>query len=309
MADIAHIVSHLDIPQKVREDVMAVYDLIAQAESHAHGLPVDQVHFHEVGALDAVADVTMVCMLLHELGPEEIVCSPIHVGSGQVRCAHGILPVPAPATAFILQGTPTYGGEISGELCTPTGAALLKHFVRRFGPAPIMRTEKIGYGMGTKEFPAMNGVRAVLGDTQDSAGQVAELRCNLDDTTGEEAAFALERLMEAGALDAFAVPLLMKKGRPGVMLCCLCRPEDRETMVRLLFAHTSTLGVRETLCSRYTLDRESVSADTEFGPVRFKIARGWGVERKKAEYDDLARIARERDMSLAQVRAAAEGKT
>ncbi len=307
MHDIGHIVSHLNIPERVREDVLAVYRLIAQAESHAHGVPVEQIHFHEVGAMDAVADITAVCMLMHELAPEDIVCSPVHVGSGQVRCAHGILPVPAPATAHILQDVPTYGGEIPGELCTPTGAALLKHFACRFGSGPVMKIEKIGYGMGTKDFPAMNGVRAMLGTTQESTGQIAELRCNLDDMTAEGIAFAAEQLLEAGALDTFTVPIVMKKGRPGAMLSCLCRLEDREKMARLMFAHTTTLGVRESLCDRYTLVRESTTIETEFGPIHMKSAKGWGVERKKAEYDDLARIAREKGISLDQVRGLAEG--
>lgn len=165
--DIEHIVSHLEIPQCVQEDVLAVYRLIAQAEGQVHGKPVDEIHFHEVGTLDAVADITAVCLLLHELKPERIVASPIHVGSGQVRCAHGILPVPAPATAWLLRGIPTYGGHIRGELCTPTGAALLKHFVQDFAPQPSMRVEKIGYGCGKKNFEAANCLRAMLGETVD----------------------------------------------------------------------------------------------------------------------------------------------
>ena len=216
MGDIRHILSHLDIPQPVREDAEAVYNLIAQAESHAHGQPVEEIHFHEVGTLDAVADVVAVCWLIRDLGPQWIGASPIHVGSGQVRCAHGILPVPAPATAYILQGVPTYGGAVEGELCTPTGAALLKHFVQEFGPAPVMRVEKTGYGMGKKDFEAANCVRAMLGESgSGGAGTIAELCCNLDDMTGEALGFAQERLLEAGALDVFTTPIAMKKNRPG----------------------------------------------------------------------------------------------
>lgn len=298
MHDIQHIVSHLQVPERVRQDVLAVYGLIAQAESHAHGVPVEEIHFHEVGALDAVADVAAVCLLIHRLAPDQVLCSPVHVGSGQVRCAHGILPVPAPATAHILQGVPTYGGEIDGELCTPTGAALLKHFVTRFGPAPVMRVERTGYGMGTKDFPAMNGLRAMLGETEEEGGQVAELVCNLDDMTPESIAFCLERLMEAGALDAFTAPIGMKKGRPGVMATCLCRLEDRERMAGLLFAHTTTLGVRERLCSRYVLARSQRTMHTPYGDVRVKTSQGWGVRREKLEYNDLARIALEQGWSL-----------
>lgn len=302
MHDIEHIVSHLDLPEAVREDVLAVYGLIAQAESHAHGAPVSEIHFHEVGTLDAVADVTAVCLLMHELAPERVVCSPIHVGSGQVRCAHGILPVPAPATAHILQGVPTYGGEIRGELCTPTGAALLKHFADAFGPAPVMRVEKTGYGMGTKDFEAMNAVRAMLGVTEDSGGAVAELSCNLDDMTPEAVAYACEVLLDAGALDVFTTATGMKKGRPGLMLTCLARPEDKETLAKLMLTHTTTLGVRETLCRRYTLERSEDVVHTKYGDVRVKKSHGWGVSREKAEYEDLAKLAKEHGATLEEVR-------
>lgn len=302
MGDIRHILSHLDIPQPVRQDAEAVYQLIAQAESHAHGRPVEEIHFHEVGTLDAVTDVVAVCWLLHDLAPEQIVASPVHVGCGQVRCAHGILPVPAPATAYILQGVPTYGGSVQGELCTPTGAALLKHFVQRFGPSPVMRVEKTGYGMGKKDFEAANCVRAMLGQTQEESAAIAQLACNLDDMTPEALGFAQERLWEAGALDVTTAPIGMKKNRPGVQLTCLCRLEDREKLVSVLFAHTTTLGVRESLCARYTLARSQRTVETEHGPVRVKEARGWGVTREKPEYEDVAKIAREHGLTLDQVK-------
>ena len=302
MGDIRHILSHLDIPQPVRQDAEAVYQLIAQAESHAHGRPVEEIHFHEVGTLDAVTDVVAVCWLLHDLAPEQIVASPVHVGCGQVRCAHGILPVPAPATAYILQGVPTYGGSVQGELCTPTGAALLKHFVQRFGPSPVMRVEKTGYGMGKKDFEAANCVRAMLGQTQEESTAIAQLACNLDDMTPEALGFAQERLWEAGALDVTTAPIGMKKNRPGVQLTCLCRLEDREKLVSVLFAHTTTLGVRESLCTRYTLARSQRTVETEHGPVRVKEARGWGVTREKPEYEDVANIAREQGLTLDQVK-------
>lgn len=168
MADIEHIVMHhLDIPENVKHDIMAVYGEIAEAESVAHGKPIDEIHFHEVGTMDAVADITAVCLLIDMIKPEKIIASPVHVGSGTVRCAHGILPVPAPATAYILRGVPIYGGKIKSELCTPTGAALLKHFVSSFGDMPIISLEKIGYGMGYKDFPQANCVRAFLGETNE----------------------------------------------------------------------------------------------------------------------------------------------
>ncbi len=298
--DIEHIVSQLAIPPKVRRDVLAVYRLIAEAESHAHGVPVDQIHFHEVGNLDAIADVTAVCLLICELAPERIVCSPIHVGSGQVKCAHGILPVPAPATAHILRDVPTYGGQIHGELCTPTGAALLKHFATEFGSQPQMRVEKIGYGCGKKDFEQPNCVRAMLGQTGDNRETVAELRCNLDDMTPEAIGFAMEVLFAAGALAVYTLPIGMKQNRPGVLLSCMCRMEQREEMISLLFKHTTTLGIREAVCNRYTMNRSIETVETEYGPVRVKKVTGWGVSREKAEYEDLSQIAREHDISLAQ---------
>ena len=168
MRESAHIVEgHLNLPQRVREDIMAVYGLIAEAESQVHGVPVSDIHFHEVGTLDAVADITAVCLLMDRLAPDEVIASPVHVGSGQVHCAHGILPVPAPATAWVLRGVPIYGGAIQGELCTPTGAALLKRFVTRFGDMPAMRVSQIGCGCGKKDFPAANCVRALLGEGEE----------------------------------------------------------------------------------------------------------------------------------------------
>lgn len=302
MGDIRHILSHLDIPQDVREDAEEVYELIALAESHAHGRPVEEIHFHEVGTLDAVADVVAVCWLIHDLEPEQILASPIHVGWGQVRCAHGILPVPAPATAHILRDVPTYGGSVEGELCTPTGAALLKHFAQSFGPSPVMRVEKIGYGMGKKDFEAANCLRAMLGETQEGRETIAQLCCNLDDMTPEALGFVQERLWEAGALDVTTTPVGMKKNRPGVLLTCMCRLEDRERLVFLLFRHTTTLGIRESQCSRYTLSRSQRSLETPWGPVRIKTSAGWGVTREKPEYEDLAKIARDQDLPLDKVR-------
>lgn len=304
--DIRHIVSHLEIPEAVREDVMAVYDCIAQAESRVHGVAVEQIHFHEVGAMDAVADVTAVCLLMHALGNPKVAASPIHVGSGQVHCAHGVLPVPAPATALLLEGIPTYGGNIRGELCTPTGAALLRHFVSEFGPQPAMVVEKIGYGCGNKDFERPNCVRAMLGQSQDTQGDIWELACNLDDITGEEVGFAMERLLEAGALDVYTAAIGMKKNRPGVLLTCLCQEQQRDAMVKLLFLYTTTLGVRERPWSRRTLARTMETRDTEYGPVRVKTVSGFGVQREKAEFEDLARIARDKGISLRQAAEAAK---
>lgn len=302
MQSITAIVGKLDIPEEVKKDILAVYDLIAQAESHVHGRPADEIHFHEVGSMDAVADVTAVCLLMHELKPERVVASPVHVGSGHVHCTHGILPVPAPATAWILQDIPTYGGKVRGELCTPTGAALLKYFVQEFGSQPPMRVEGIGYGCGQKEFEVANCVRAMCGETADNQDYIVELRCNLDDMTPEAVGFAMEELFAAGALDVYTTAVGMKKNRPGILLTCMCKEKQREEMIRLLFLHTTTLGVRESVCNRYTLKRTMKTETTVYGNVRIKEVSGWGIKRQKAEYEDLARIAREQEMPIAQVR-------
>ena len=299
--EIEHLLSHLDLPQTVRDDALAVYHRIAEAESKVHGRPVDQIHFHEVGTLDALADVVGVCLLMHLLAPEKVYASSVHVGSGQVRCAHGILPVPAPATALLLAGVPIYGGAIQGELCTPTGAALLTHFVTKFGELPAMRLLKSGYGMGTKDFPAANCVRAMLGEQDAPTEEILELSCNLDDCTGEAIGFAMERLLDAGALDVYWTSVGMKKNRPGILLTCMCRPLDREKMVELLFRHTTTLGVRESAFRHYTLSRESKTIQTPDGDIRVKVSTGYGVVREKPEFDDLAKIARETGKSLSEL--------
>ncbi len=301
MTEIKHILSHLNLSKKIRADVLAVYDLIAHAESEVHGVPVDQIHFHEVGNMDAIADITAVCYLINQLKVDRIISSPIHVGSGQIKCAHGILPVPAPATALILKDVPIYGGEIRGELCTPTGAALLKYFASDFGPMPMMKTTTIGYGMGKKDFPVANCVRAMLGETAGQTDSIVELSCNLDDMTGEELGFAMEMLLAGGALDVFTLPIQMKKNRPGHLLRVICREENRDELVRIIFCHTTTLGIREQRLNRYTLDRSTSIVDTPYGPIRQKTASGYGVERKKFEYDDLARVAKEQGVGIREI--------
>ena len=299
LAAIGHLVKdHLTLPEAVARDVLAVYGALAQAESQVHGVPVEEIHFHEVGTMDAVADVTAVCLLMHTLAPGEVYASPVHVGSGRVRCAHGILPVPAPATVLLLEGIPTYGGEIQGELCTPTGAALLKHFVGGFGSQPCMAAQAVSYGMGSKDFPAANCVRAILGPAVRTGNRVLSLSCNLDDMTPEEIGFAQEQLWQAGALEVYTTAVGMKKNRPGVLLTCLCRPEDGPALTQAMFRHTTTLGIRQAKLSRVTLPRRQETAETPWGPVAVKVAG----ENAKAEYEDLARIARQTGLPLRQVR-------
>lgn len=293
----------LNIPESVRQNAIAVYDRIAEAEAHVHGTTMEHIHFHEVGTLDAVADVVGVCLLMHALAPENIVVSPIHVGSGQVHCAHGILPVPAPATAWLLRDAPCYGGSIRGELCTPTGAALLTHFAASYGAMPAMTIQKIGYGMGNKDFEAANCVRAMLGESAGGApnDSIVRLECNLDDMTGEALGFAMDRLFEGGALDVFLQPIQMKKNRPGQMLCCICAAKDADRMAQLILAHTTTLGVRRQDMRRYALARRVETRQTPFGEVRFKVSEGFGVCKTKLEYADLEAIARRENLSFAEV--------
>ena len=309
LGDITHMISHLELPEQVKDRAAAVYRSIAEAESRAHGKPVTEVHFHEVGTWDAVADVVGVCLLLHDLRADEIVASPVHVGCGHVHCAHGVLPVPAPATASLLEGIPTYGGEIQGELCTPTGAALLRQFVTAFGPMPVMAVERTGYGVGTKEFPRANMLRAMLGTRTEEISaeepgreEIAELSCNIDDMTAEEIAFAAEVLRETGALEVYTTAVTMKKDRAGVVFTCICRREERGEMAKQMFHHLSTLGIRENLLSRYVLERSVETRQTELGPVRVKVSRGFGVEKEKKEFEDLKAIAKETGMSLREIR-------
>jgi len=291
---IAELIDGLPLPQAVKDQARSVYAAIAQAEAQAHGCAVGDVHYHEVGALDAVADVTGVCYALHLLDVDCVTASPVHVGSGTVRCAHGIMPVPAPATAALLKGVPIYGGGIKGELCTPTGAALLKTFVQAFGPMAAMEVEKIGYGIGTKEFEQANCVRAFLGEEEpQNCGDILELVCNIDDMTPEALAFACQRLLEAGALDVYTTPGTMKKGRPGWVLTVLCKPDHEQELVCQIFLHTTTNGLRSRLSQKLYLKPDIRQVQTQWGPVGVKIAKGFGVTHAKPEFEDVAALARE----------------
>ena len=302
VADIEGIINGLSVSEKVKADAKAVYALIAEAESRVHGHPVSEIHFHEVGTLDAVADVVGVCLLMEAIGAEKIAASPVHVGSGHVHCMHGILPVPAPATALILTGIPTYGGQVQGELCTPTGAALLRHFVSSFGDRPVMATAAIGYGMGKKDFERANCVRAFLGESEGAREAITKLECNLDDMTGEAVGFAMEQLFRAGARDVYTQPIGMKKSRPGVLLSVICLPQDADRLAGIIMKHTTTLGIRRQDMDRYILERTVETVETAYGPVRVKTACGFGVQRRKAEYDDVAALAEQNGLSLDDIR-------
>lgn len=299
---IAEIIDALPLPEAVRAAARAVYDDIARAEAKAHGCPVGDVHYHEVGALDAVADVTGVCYALYLLQPDRIVVSPVHVGSGTVRCAHGIMPVPAPATANLLAGVPIYGGSVQGELCTPTGAALLAHFAAGFGPMPVMTVEKIGVGIGTKDFGRANCVRCFWGDAREEAnGQITELVCNIDDMSPEALAFACTRLLELGALDVYTVPGTMKKGRPGHLLTVLCDADKVSDLAREVLRHTTSNGLRVRRCEKFFLEPSVGQVETPWGTVRVKYAQGFGIRHAKPEYEDAAALARENGVSYQQV--------
>lgn len=299
---IKHLIEDLDISNEVKKDAIGVYTLIAEAESHAHGKPISDIHFHEVGTMDAVADVVGVCMLLHELNVDRIISSPVNVGRGQVKCAHGILPVPAPATAFILRNAPIYSGDIEGEMCTPTGAALLKYFVNSFEQMPVMNVEAIGYGMGNKDFPVANCVRAMLGEVEKQMNDIVELCCNLDDITPENIGYVTELMMKEGALDVYTTSVVMKKNRPGFVLTCMCKKEDKEKFLKLIFHHTTTLGIREYTCNRYGLERNIREIKTSYGTVRIKESKGYGVTKQKIEYEDLIKIAENKGMAIEEVR-------
>lgn len=366
------IIEKLNITDQIKSDVKSVYKIIADAESHVHNKPVSDIHFHEVGTMDAIADIAAVCILIRKINADKIYASPVHVGSGQVKCAHGILPVPAPATAYILKNIPMYSSSIRGELCTPTGAALLKYFVDEFGSMPVMSSESIGYGMGYKDFERANCVRAIIGSKVDInsdvhndipsdnqsdilsaiksdihsdvqsgiqndiqsniqngiqsqsditpvthksdcstnssscnsnlTDEVVELRCNIDDMTGEEIGFAFEQLMCAGALDVFTSSIYMKKNRPGVLLTVICSLNDKDKIVKEIFKNTTTIGIRESLCQRYILGRDEEVLNTALGQVRKKHVAGYGVSRSKEEYEDIAKIARDTKMSIMQVK-------
>ncbi len=303
MHDIRHVIDAAGISENVKKNAVEVYECIAQAESRVHGKSADEIHFHEVGSKDAMADVIGCCMLIDIIGADRIVVSPVTTGFGNVRCAHGILPVPAPATALILNDVPLRAGSIEGELCTPTGAALVKHYADEFGNMPQMTVSRIGYGMGTKDFAAANCVRVFVGiQATRTAKTIVQLCCNIDDMTAEELGYAVELLMDEGALDVYTTAIGMKKSRPGTLLTVMCREEDMERIAGLIFRNTTTLGMRVYHCERMILERSEKTLHTEFGDVRCKEASGYGVVRSKLEYDDVRRLAKSSGRSIREIR-------
>lgn len=299
--DIEDIIGNLNISDSVKKNSLEVYKLIAEAESKVHDTTVEEIHFHEVGNLDAIMDIVGVSLLIEKLNVDMIIASPVAVGNGFVKCAHGTLPVPAPATALILEGIPSYAGDIEGELCTPTGAALLKYYVTSFGNMPVMKIEKIGYGLGKKDFPKANMIRAFIGETNEDK-EVVELVCSVDDQSAEEIGFAINELFASGALEVYTTPIQMKKSRPGTLVTCMCKAEDKENMLKVMFKNLSTIGIREYTCQRYSLDRELTTVQSSLGEVRIKKSSGYGTKKEKMEYDDLEKIAKENDLSIKEVK-------
>lgn len=320
-ADYASVLEKIDtlpLADEVKEDARAIYRLLGEAEAKVHGTTIEQIHFHEVGTLDALTDVVGCALLIHLIAPEQILASPIHVGNGFVRCAHGVLPVPAPATAELLTGIPYYTGAITSELCTPTGAAILRYYVTRFFPMPSITTSAIGYGMGKKDFEIANCVRAFLGDTVSylspadkeyfsSDDTILSISCNIDDMTGEAIGLATEIFMAAGALDVYTIPIQMKKNRPGILLTCLCEQEDREKFTGLFFLHTSTRGVRYQTFTRAKLESTFETRSTSYGDIRIKRSTGYGIEKVKPEFEDLKSVVLKNGCSLADVTMSLQG--
>ena len=325
LAEIHKVIGSLNLPDAVKADVQQVYRLLAEAESHAHGVEVEQIHFHEVGEKDAVTDIVSACLLMRMIHPDKVIASPVATGSGTVRCAHGLLPVPAPATAYILKEMqiPCLSGTESGELLTPTGAALTGFFANAFGKMPEMTINGIGYGMGKKDFSRANCVRALLGQTTSEEDEpngirdeVSELSCNLDDMTPEDLSFAMNQLFEAGALDVFTTPAGMKKSRPGIVLSALCHREQKASVIKAFFTYTTTLGIREKICQRYIMKSsfETVTlsrADFETSApedrqktvsIPVKISKGYGTVQRKPEFEQVAEAAETFGVPTAEVR-------
>ncbi len=303
LGSIMNIISALSLPETVKKDVAGVYELLAGAESKAHGTKVELVHFHELGALDAVGDIAAVCLAVSLLKPDAIKSSPINLGGGFVRCAHGLLPVPAPATAELIKGTQSYCSDIDMELCTPTGAALISYFTGGFCPMPEMRVQGIGIGVGTRKIEGRAScVRAFFGEeAQGANGEIVELCCHIDDMTSEALSFAAQRLMELGALDVSTAAIIMKKGRLGFAFTVLCEVKDEERLAKEIIKNTTTAGVRTRHCRKYFLKPSVGSVTTSFGEVQTKNYEGFGICRKKPEYASVSALAKEKGVPFAQV--------
>jgi hypothetical protein len=312
LSDIEGILERAALPESVKEKSLKVFRALAEAEGKLHNLPPTEVHFHEVGAVDAIIDIVGACLGLELLEISELVCSPLNVGSGRIQAAHGSLPVPAPATAELLKNIPIYSSGVEDELVTPTGAAIVSILAASFGPMPPLKVERIGYGAGEKEFPGHpNVARLFVGESVEAvqaqpgaAGDeiVSVIEANLDDMSPQLYGYFLERALAAGALDVTCSAVQMKKNRPGLTVSILCRPEQSEALAELLFDQTTTIGVRIHEARRKVLEREEVSIETPYGPVKVKVAKRDGkVVNIAPEYEDCQRIASEKSVPLKEV--------
>jgi uncharacterized protein (TIGR00299 family) protein len=313
LGNILEIIQEASLPSRIADRASAIFQRLGEAEARVHDVPIEKVHFHEVGAVDAILDIVGACVGLELLGIEEIVCSPLNVGGGRVKTEHGILPVPAPATADLLRGAPTYSSGIQHELVTPTGAAIVSTLTSRYGAQPAMTVQAIGQGAGTADFGAQaNVLRLFVGEaapqniTESGAQTVVVLETNLDDMSPQIYGYFADCALAAGALDVFSVPVQMKKNRPGQWITVLCEPGSEHKLAELIFRETTTLGIRRSTVARETLQRETITVKTEFGPVRVKVARLNGrTLNVSPEYDDCRAIASEKGVPLKRVMAEA----
>src|SRR5215469_16112476 len=306
LSEIRKIISAAKISDSAKKIAISIFDALGSAEAKIHDVPVESIHFHEVGSVDAIVDIVCAAVGIEALGADEIVCSSLNVGGGMVKCAHGTFPVPAPATVELLKDAPVYSANVKAELVTPTGAALVKTLAKRFGGFPEMRLEKSAYGAGSRDFPGHpNVLRIVIGEAaakmtaKTQSDTISVLEANLDDLNPQVFGYVMDRLLEEGALDVFGVPVQMKKNRPGTLLTVLCKPEDADKLTQLVFRETTTLGVRRREESRQTLARRWESVRTEWGEVRIKIASMNGTVTNYApEYEDCRRIASQHHVPL-----------
>lgn len=304
LKDILNIINKSGLPKDVKNTSSRIFKRLAEAEAKVHGIPVEQVHFHEVGAIDAIIDIVGTVIGLEKLGIEAVYCSPLPHGKGRIKHKHGILPNPAPATAELLQGIPTYGADIKGELVTPTGAAIISTLARGFEDIPRMKVESIGYGAGSLKLRLPNLLRVFIGEARIPAQKdaVLQIETNIDDMDPKSYDKIITKLMKAGALDAFMAPVMMKKQRKGVKLTVLCSPEKREEIITSIFDLTTTLGVRTYLVPREKLDRKFIKVKTRYGKARIKL----GLLGKKLmtiapEYEDYKRLARKHHLPIEDV--------
>jgi pyridinium-3,5-bisthiocarboxylic acid mononucleotide nickel chelatase len=292
----------------VRERAAAIFQKLGEAEARVHDVPIEKIHFHEVGAVDAIVDIVGACIGFGALGIEHFACSPLNVGGGTTKMAHGILPVPAPATANLLQGKPTYSNGVQKELVTPTGAAIVATLCDTFGPQPAMSVSAIGYGAGTADLEGQpNVVRIMIGEAAEKSvpgfdEEIAVIEANLDDMNPQIYGYFLEKALAAAALDVYTTPVQMKKNRPGTLLTVLCKPEETNALMSLIFAETTTFGARTYRAQRRALPRELVSVTTSFGEVHIKVSRVNGrILHVAPEYDDCRKLAVEKNVPLQRV--------